>query len=306
METCSIFLLLLIFKLDYMAAISVPTVEFFSSVKLQNTSACVDKEISSKMGEISHFGWTIHLNLVPLANVTSAGTFCQPVNDSKCERLCEWFQTVHDSSWERPLCGSVGAGRTGCYIVLDVMLDMAECEGVVDIYNCVKTLCSRRINMIQTEVRSTARRHPNTSYLSCTRAAALTWPLPRRQTIRNDYFFLNIWFSLPLFVNSESEVGVLLRSLLGDLWKGHRNSLRGRTHAVSQCAAEARAVLYMCESFAYAAPYYVNTHWLFLFITSVLICRGVLLNARHMCLFALIYVCILRQLWNDGKIIAPV
>lgn len=47
---------------------------------------------------------------------------------------------------------SMGAGRTGCYIVLDVMLDMAECEGVVDIYNCVKTLCSRRINMIQTEV----------------------------------------------------------------------------------------------------------------------------------------------------------
>uniref|UniRef100_A0A672HR10 protein-tyrosine-phosphatase n=1 Tax=Salarias fasciatus TaxID=181472 RepID=A0A672HR10_SALFA len=46
---------------------------------------------------------------------------------------------------------SAGAGRTGCYIVLDVMLDMAECEGVVDIYNCVKTLCSRRINMIQTE-----------------------------------------------------------------------------------------------------------------------------------------------------------
>uniref|UniRef100_A0A669PMU9 protein-tyrosine-phosphatase n=1 Tax=Phasianus colchicus TaxID=9054 RepID=A0A669PMU9_PHACC len=46
---------------------------------------------------------------------------------------------------------SAGTGRTGCYIVLDVMLDMAECEGVVDIYNCVKTLCSRRINMIQTE-----------------------------------------------------------------------------------------------------------------------------------------------------------
>lgn len=50
----------------------------------------------------------------------------------------------------------MGAGRTGCYIVLDVMLDMAECEGVVDIYNCVKTLCSRRINMIQTEVSCTA------------------------------------------------------------------------------------------------------------------------------------------------------
>uniref|UniRef100_A0A8C9JTH4 Receptor-type tyrosine-protein phosphatase U n=1 Tax=Panthera tigris altaica TaxID=74533 RepID=A0A8C9JTH4_PANTA len=46
---------------------------------------------------------------------------------------------------------SAGTGRTGCYIVLDVMLDMAECEGVVDIYNCVKALCSRRVNMIQTE-----------------------------------------------------------------------------------------------------------------------------------------------------------
>lgn len=51
-----------------------------------------------------------------------------------------------------PFSSSAGTGRTGCYIVLDVMLDMAECEGVVDIYNCVKTLCSRRINMIQTEV----------------------------------------------------------------------------------------------------------------------------------------------------------
>uniref|UniRef100_A0A3B5M8L9 protein-tyrosine-phosphatase n=1 Tax=Xiphophorus couchianus TaxID=32473 RepID=A0A3B5M8L9_9TELE len=57
--------------------------------------------------------------------------------------------------------GCAGAGRTGCYIVLDVMLDMAECEGVVDIYNCVKTLCSRRINMIQTEVRTNVQRGKN-------------------------------------------------------------------------------------------------------------------------------------------------
>lgn len=55
-----------------------------------------------------------------------------------------------------PLSPSAGTGRTGCYIVLDVMLDMAECEGVVDIYNCVKTLCSRRVNMIQTEVGNAA------------------------------------------------------------------------------------------------------------------------------------------------------
>ncbi|KAG7222655.1 hypothetical protein INR49_026264 [Caranx melampygus] len=52
-----------------------------------------------------------------------------------------------------PLLGQLWstAGRTGCFIVIDIMLDMAEREGVVDIYNCVKALRSRRINMVQTE-----------------------------------------------------------------------------------------------------------------------------------------------------------
>uniref|UniRef100_UPI00358FEC51 receptor-type tyrosine-protein phosphatase mu-like isoform X2 n=1 Tax=Myxine glutinosa TaxID=7769 RepID=UPI00358FEC51 len=48
---------------------------------------------------------------------------------------------------------SAGAGRTGCFIVIDIMLDMAEKEGVVDIYNGVQELRSRRVNMVQTEVR---------------------------------------------------------------------------------------------------------------------------------------------------------
>lgn len=52
----------------------------------------------------------------------------------------------------RCIAFSAGAGRTGCFIVIDIMLDMAEREGVVDIYNCVKALRSRRINMVQTEV----------------------------------------------------------------------------------------------------------------------------------------------------------
>uniref|UniRef100_A0A4W3IZ30 Receptor-type tyrosine-protein phosphatase kappa n=1 Tax=Callorhinchus milii TaxID=7868 RepID=A0A4W3IZ30_CALMI len=46
---------------------------------------------------------------------------------------------------------SAGAGRTGCFMVIDIMLDMAEREGVVDIYNCVRELRSRRVNMVQTE-----------------------------------------------------------------------------------------------------------------------------------------------------------
>lgn len=59
---------------------------------------------------------------------------------------------------------SAGAGRTGCYIVIDIMLDMAEREGVVDIYNCVKALRSRRINMVQTEV--TTRSTPTATHLT--------------------------------------------------------------------------------------------------------------------------------------------
>lgn len=33
------------------------------------------------------------------------------------------------------------------------MLDMAENEGVVDIFNCIRELRSQRVNMVQTEVR---------------------------------------------------------------------------------------------------------------------------------------------------------
>lgn len=63
-----------------------------------------------------------------------------------------WFS---DTRYINLAC-SAGAGRTGCFIVIDIMLDMAEREGVVDIYNCVRELRSRRVNMVQTEVL-----HPN-------------------------------------------------------------------------------------------------------------------------------------------------
>lgn len=85
------------------------------------------------------------------------------------------------TDWECVCClpsiPSAGTGRTGCYIVLDVMLDMAECEGVVDIYNCVKTLCSRRINMIQTEV-SGCRGHAGLPSLAGSGGSALSPLLP--------------------------------------------------------------------------------------------------------------------------------
>lgn len=46
---------------------------------------------------------------------------------------------------------SAGCGRTGCFIVIDMMLDMAREEGVIDIYNTVNDLRNRRVNMVQTE-----------------------------------------------------------------------------------------------------------------------------------------------------------
>lgn len=37
------------------------------------------------------------------------------------------------------------------------MLDMAENEGVVDIFNCVRELRAQRVNLVQTEVGPEAR-----------------------------------------------------------------------------------------------------------------------------------------------------
>ena len=53
------------------------------------------------------------------------------------------------------ICFSDGCGRSGTYICLDANLQLAEEEGVVDIFNYTKLLRESRKGMIENEVKPT-------------------------------------------------------------------------------------------------------------------------------------------------------
>ena len=48
---------------------------------------------------------------------------------------------------------SAGVGRTGTFIALDYLIQQAETEGKLDMYNYVYNLKHQRVFMIQSEVR---------------------------------------------------------------------------------------------------------------------------------------------------------
>ena len=50
---------------------------------------------------------------------------------------------------------SAGVGRTGTFIALDILLEQAEDRGFVDIFQCVKSLRTQRVFMVQTQVCTT-------------------------------------------------------------------------------------------------------------------------------------------------------
>lgn len=49
---------------------------------------------------------------------------------------------------------SAGVGRTGVFITLSTVLERMQYEGVVDVFQTVRTLRTQRPAMVQTEVRA--------------------------------------------------------------------------------------------------------------------------------------------------------
>ena len=49
-------------------------------------------------------------------------------------------------------CSSAGVGRTGVFITLSCVLERMQYEGVVDVFQTVRTLRTQRPAMVQTEV----------------------------------------------------------------------------------------------------------------------------------------------------------
>lgn len=59
---------------------------------------------------------------------------------------------------------SAGVGRTGVFITLSIVLERMRYEGVVDMFQTVKTLRTQRPAMVQTEVRGPPGRHAGTCH----------------------------------------------------------------------------------------------------------------------------------------------
>ncbi len=47
------------------------------------------------------------------------------------------------------VCGSAGVGRTGTFILVDILLDQARTDGEVDVFGYLKKIREQRTNLVQ-------------------------------------------------------------------------------------------------------------------------------------------------------------
>ena len=59
---------------------------------------------------------------------------------------------IDDDDYTGAFCCSGGCGRTGTYIAISILLERLKTEGVVDVFQTVRTLRLQRPGMIQTVV----------------------------------------------------------------------------------------------------------------------------------------------------------
>lgn len=70
--------------------------------------------------------------------------------------MCVMNLLILNESLIMSVSTSAGVGRTGVFITLSIILERMRYEGVVDLFQTVKTLRTQRPAMVQTEVRHTA------------------------------------------------------------------------------------------------------------------------------------------------------
>lgn len=68
-------------------------------------------------------------------------------SNSKCSLCVDLMQVTFFRN-------SAGVGRTGVFITLSTVLERMQYEGVVDVFQTVRTLRTQRVAMVQTEVRT--------------------------------------------------------------------------------------------------------------------------------------------------------
>lgn len=69
-----------------------------------------------------------------------------------CVIGCVMNMVIYKESLIMCVSISAGVGRTGVFITLSIVLERMRYEGVVDLFQTVKTLRTQRPAMVQTEV----------------------------------------------------------------------------------------------------------------------------------------------------------